>query len=155
METFTNIQEANQQIGALGVQLETEKKARTAVTTDLETATAAHSAELETLKTQHKEQLEALQGTHAKAVTTLNDKVDGLKNEVTTLNETAQTASEQAAGIVAEVGGAPVEAEGQEEADNTPKTQEEIHALYVKQRSLPIAARHSFYKEHIKPHVNR
>lgn len=155
METFTNIQEANQQIGAMGVQLQTEKEARAAVTSDLETAKAAHSTELETLKTQHSEELESLRGENAKAVTQLNDKLAATNEENETLKGESKTADEKAADIVSSQGGAPVEPEGDDTDAKAsgPLTDAEETALWEEYNSIPsteVQKRRAFYVEKIR-----
>ena len=155
METFTNIQEANQQIGALGVQLTTEKEARAAVISDLETAKAAHSSEVESLKTQHGEELATLRGENAKSVTDLTDKLEAATKENTTLKEAAKTADEKAADIVAAQGGDPVapEGEGEESANSGPLTDTEEKALWDEYNKIPgtdTKARRDFYTSKIR-----
>lgn len=150
METFTNIQEANQRIGALNAQLTTEKEARTAVAADLETAQAAHSTELESLKTAHGEELATLKGEHAKTVTDLTDKLEAATKENETLKAEAKTADEKAADIVSAQGGEPVAPEG----DTTePKTKADIQALWDEHAKLPVGEKRAFYLENIKPHI--
>jgi len=153
METFTNIQEANQQIGKMGEQLKTEKEARTAVTADLETAKAAHLAEVETLNTQQSEELITLRGENAKAVTDLTDKLEAVNTETATLIEAAKTADEKAADIVSAQGGDPVAPEGEVETATAPKTKEEFTALWTEHSALPVVDKRAFYLEQIKPHI--
>ena len=153
METFTNIQEANQQIGALGVRLETEKEARTAVTADLETAKAAHLAEVETLKTQQSEELVTLRGENAKAVTDLTDRLEAANKETTTLTESAKTADEKAADIVAAQGGDPVALESEESENSGPLTEADSTLLWKEYNAIPSANvqdRRDFYTSKIR-----
>lgn len=154
METFTNIQEANQRIGALGVELKTEKEARAAVLSDLETAKAAHSTELEKLQTKHSEELANLKGENAKTVTELNDKLAAATEENEKLKAEAKTADEKAADIVSTQGGAPVEAEQDESANAGPRTAEQTAALWEEYNAIPstdVQGRREFYKKNLRP----
>lgn len=155
METFTNIQEANQRIGAMGVELQTEKEARAAVTSDLENAKASHATEIETLNAQHSAELEALRGENAKAVTQLNDKLTAVTEENEKLKADAKSADAKAADIVSAQGGDPVEPEGDDEKTTGPKTQEELTALWQEHSKLPVAEKRAFYLERIKPHLSK
>lgn len=153
METYTNIQEANQQIGALGVRLETEKEARAAVTADLQTARAAHLVEVETLKTQQSEELVSLRGENAKAVTDLTDKLEAANTETSTLTEAAKTADEKAADIVSAQGGDPVALEVEESKNSGPLTDADSTLLWNEYNAIPSAKvqeRRDFYTSKIR-----
>lgn len=153
METFTNIQEANQRIGALETKLQTEKEARAAVQSDLETASAAHSKEKEELNAKHGEELTALKGEHAKTVTELTDRLDTLTEENERLSQEAKSADEKAADIVSAQGGEPVPAEEEESASKGPLNAQEEEKLWAEYNAIPtsdVKGRRAFYVEKIR-----
>ena len=160
MDSFTNISEANQRIGALSAELKIEKEARTAAVTDLENAKASHQAELDSEKTKHSEELTRIQGEHATAVTQLNDQIEAKDSEITELNAkveklegNAQTAGEGAVNILNQVGGESLEPESNSESTSGTKTPEEIQALYAEQKKIRGSAeKHAFWKKNIKPY---
>lgn len=151
MANITNISEANQRIGALEHELETEKQARTAVQSDLEQANTAHTEEVESLRGSHAKEMDSLKANHAKEVTALNDKLDAVKSEVEQLKADAKSADERAAEIVAQSGGAPAAPDAED--DSAPEaTQENIDALYEERSKLKSSAeKRAFYVEKIQP----
>lgn len=159
METFANIQEANQRIGELNAQLTIEKEARTAATTDLTAAKAEHQTAIESLKTQHGEELVKVRGEHATAITQLKDQVEAkdgeiksLTSEVAKLKGEATTAADGAQKIVATIGGDAVPTEGDQNAGATTKTPEQIAELRAQQKKIKgPQAQYEFYLKHIKP----
>lgn len=158
-KTFTNILEANQQLGVLEGKLESEREARVAVTSDLEAAEAAHLKEVQELKDTHAEELSTLKGEHSKEVVSLTDQLEAAQKDLKDaqeksgkLEDEAKTADEKAADIVGQIGGEPVKTEADDNAGVTSKTPEEIQALYAQQKKIVGSkAKHDFWEKEIKP----
>lgn len=162
-ENITNIAQANQRIGALEADLKREQETRTAAQTDLDTAKADHAAEIDRLKGEHSAELERLKGEHATEATRLHDlnqaqadKITSLEGEVETLKSEAQTAADQAAGIVGRIGGEAVGTDDATADVTEPATEAELAELYKQQAAIPGAkAKSDFYFQKIKPRLAR
>lgn len=158
---ITNIQEANQRIGELNAHLSTEKEARTAAQSDLETAKAAHAEEVDQLKIDHKAELEKARGEHATKVTELTDQIEAkdkeigdLKAKVDGLEGEAATGDDKAAKIIAQVGGEAVGTDSSDSTSDTPLTESEEKALWDERAKLGSSAeKRDFYLKNIKPRL--